>query len=101
MNDVTGLDKVTLQDFVFFVSAVLLSSIILLFLLSSAVSLSYFNLVVYIYDLYIIMTYIIFYRQVLAAPPVASAAGLVSGQRFHRRLRDQCRTGGRALHRPT
>ena len=46
MNDGTALDKVTLQDFFFFVSAVLLSTIILLFLLSSAVSLSYFNLVV-------------------------------------------------------
>ena len=44
MTDVTGLDKVTGQDFFFFMSAVLLSTIILLFLLSSAVSLSYFNL---------------------------------------------------------
>ena len=42
---VTGLDKVTGQDF-FFVSAVLFSTIILLFLLSSAVSLTYFNLAV-------------------------------------------------------
>ena len=46
VTDVTGLDKVTEQDFFFFVSAVLLSTIILLFLLSSAVALSYFNLAV-------------------------------------------------------
>ena len=40
MIDVTG------QDFFFFVSAVLLSTIIILFLHSFAVSLSYFNLAV-------------------------------------------------------
>ena len=45
VTDVTGLDKVTGQDF-FFVSAVLLSAIILLCLLSSAVSLSYLKLAV-------------------------------------------------------
>ena len=43
----TGLDKVTGQDFFFFTSSVLLSTIILLLLLSSSVSLSYFNLAVH------------------------------------------------------
>ena len=42
MTDVTGQDKVTWQDY-FFVSAVLLSTVILLFILSSSVSLSYLN----------------------------------------------------------
>ena len=46
VTDMTGLDKATGQDFFFFVSTVLLSTIILVFLLSSAVSLSYFNLAV-------------------------------------------------------
>ena len=46
LTDVTGLDKVTLKDIFFFMFAVLLFTIILLFLLSSAISLSYFNLAV-------------------------------------------------------
>ena len=44
--DVTGQDKVTGQDLFLLVSAVFLSTFILLFLLSSSVSLSYFNLAV-------------------------------------------------------
>ena len=46
VTDVTGQDKVAGQDFFFSVSAVLLSTFILLFLFSSSVSLSYFNLAV-------------------------------------------------------
>ena len=45
MTDVTGHDKVAGQD-LFLVSSVLLSAFFLLFLSSSSVSLSYFNLAV-------------------------------------------------------